>query len=337
MTKIAINGFGRIGRAFLKEVLKQDNIEVVAINDLADLENLAYLLKYDSAYGKAHFDIEVKKGMLVASGHEIAYFSEKDPALLPWKKLGVDIVVESTGFFASAEKARIHINAGAKRVVVSAPFEGGDSAARDTILMGINEHDLAPHDITSNASCTTNAASTPIAVLHKKLGVEKAILSTVHAYTATQRLVDSPDAKDWRRGRAGAVSIVPSTTGAAIAVTKAIPDLAGKFDGISLRVPTLTGSLADITFISSKPTSVEEVNKILSDAAMTPELAGILGVTNEELVSADIVGNTHAAIVDLAFTKVVGGNLVKILAWYDNEAGYASTLVRHVQNAAAYI
>ncbi len=233
----------------------------------------------------------------------------------------------------------MHIAAGAKRVVVSAPFEGKHElvdGVEDTVLMGINESNLRSCPVTSNASCTTNSASPVMQVLHETLGIEKAILSTVHAYTATQKLVDSPDAKDWRRGRAGAANLVPSTTGAAIAVTKAIPALAGKFDGIALRIPLVTGSLADLTFLAKRNTTVEEVNKLLSDAAATERWKKILSVTNEQLVSSDIIGDTHASIVDLSFTKVVGGNLVKVLAWYDNEAGYTFTLMEHVLATARY-
>lgn len=337
--KIAINGLGRIGRAFLKLALDRKDMEVIAINDLADIENIAYLLKYDSAYGRSGLKIETAKDSLTVDGQKIAYYQEKDPSMLPWKKLGVDVVVESTGFFASPDKAKVHIDAGAKRVVVSAPFEGKHElvgGVEDTVLLGINEENLKTCAITSNASCTTNAVSPVIQILNETLGVEKAILSTVHAYTATQRLVDSPDAKDWRRGRAGAANIVPSTTGAAIAVTKAIPELAGKFDGIALRIPVITGSLSDVTLITKRNTTVEEINEIFKKAAKEDRWKGIFKTSEEQLVSSDIVGDTHASIADLAFTKVVGGNLVKVLAWYDNEMGYTAALIEHVARTAQY-
>ncbi|MEK7192952.1 MAG: type I glyceraldehyde-3-phosphate dehydrogenase [Patescibacteria group bacterium] len=331
--RVAINGLGRIGRAFLKLAYKKSEIEIVAINDLSDINNLAYLIKYDSAYGRAQISAEAKTGSLIIDGRSIVYLSEKDPEKLPWQSLGIDVVVESTGFFSSPEKAAVHLKAGAKRVVVSAPFEGhhenGDGK-KDTILMGINESDLEGCLISSNASCTTNAVSPVMQILEEKIGIEKAILSTVHAYTSSQRLVDSPDEKDWRRGRAGSVNIIPSTTGAAVAVTKAIPALDQKFDGIALRVPIITGSLADITFITKRNTTKEEINDILEKASIETRWQNILKITHDQIVSSDIIGDTHAAIVDVAFTKVVGGNLCKVLSWYDNEMGYTSTLVDHV-------
>ena len=336
--KVAINGFGRIGRAFLKRALEEKEITIVAINDLATIENLAYLLRYDSAYGRSNLDIKTQAGKFIIEGREIAYFSEKDPTKLPWGTLGVDVVVESTGFFTSPEKAKVHMEAGAKRVVVSAPFEEKhEGEENDTVLLGINEGNLKTCPITSNASCTTNASSPVIQILHEAIGVEKAILSTVHAYTATQKLVDSADTKDWRRGRAGSVSIIPSTTGAAIAVTKAVPALEGLFDGISLRVPILTGSVADITFISKRDTTVEEVNEALKKASTDTRWKGVFTVTSDPIVSADIIGERFAAIADLSYTKVVGGNLVKVLSWYDNEAGYTETLVGHVIKTGQYV
>ncbi|MBX4215563.1 type I glyceraldehyde-3-phosphate dehydrogenase [Candidatus Parcubacteria bacterium] len=339
MTKVAINGLGRIGRAFLRLAMEREGLEIVAVNDLGDIDNLAYLLKYDTAYGKSALKVEAKKDgkepYLSINGRRVRVLSEKEPKQLPWKDLGIDVVVESTGFFESYEGARGHIEAGAKRVVISAPAKGDGEGV--TVLMGINEDALQKFPISSNASCTTNAGSPIMAILDEELGIEKAILSTVHAYTATQKLVDSPDKGDLRRGRAGAQNIVPSTTGAAIAVTKALPSLAGKFDGIALRVPVVAGSIADVTFISKKTTSVEEVNAILEKAAGEERWQGIFSVTREPLVSSDIVGNTHGGIADLAFTKVVGGNLVKVLVWYDNEMGYAMTLLRHVQKAGEFI
>ena len=330
--RVAINGLGRIGRAFLKIALERSELEVVAVNDLGDLENLAYLLRYDSAYGHYAHPVTVKEKILVVNGHEVCACQEKEPARLPWHDLQIDVVVESTGFFISYDQAKAHLDAGARKVVVSAPVKGDPvpGIVGATVLMGINDSALATCQISSNASCTTNSASSVIQILLETIGIEKAILNTVHGYTATQKLVDSPDARDFRRGRAAAVNIVPSTTGAAEAVTQAIPALAGKFDGLALRVPILTGSIADITFIAKRMTTVEEVNKILTDASLTPRWRDIFTVTTEPLVSSDIIGSRHASIADLGLTKVVGGNLVKVMAWYDNEVGYTHTLVQHV-------
>jgi glyceraldehyde 3-phosphate dehydrogenase len=338
--RVAINGAGRIGRAFLKLASENPSLEVVAINDLADIENIAYLMKYDSAYGRSNLDIKADKvaGMLHINGKQVKYLSEKDPSVLPWAVNNVDIVLESTGLFTSHEKASAHIKAGAKRVVISAPAkdEAGTPQAV-TVLIGINDSDLSKGQITSNASCTTNAASPLISILHEKIGIEKAILNTTHAYTASQALVDAPNKKDWREGRAAAMNMAPSSTGAAIATTKVITDLAGKFDGISIRVPIVTGSIVDITFIAKRATSVEEVNTILRDAAKDVRWQGIFDATDEELVSRDIVGNPHASIADLKMTRVVDGNLVKVLAWYDNEGGYTHALVKHVVEAGKLI
>lgn len=329
---MAINGLGRIGRAFLKIAARRPELELVAINDLGALENLAYLLRYDSAYGRSALKIETRENELVVEGQPIRFFQVKEPAQLPWGQLGVEVVVESTGVFESYVKACAHLDAGAHKVVITAPVkdEPPPGVVGATVLLGINENKFAGCQISSNASCTTNAASPVIQIMLATVGIEKAILNTVHAYTASQKIVDSPDTRDWRRGRAGAWNIVPSTTGAAIAVTQAIPELAGLFDGIAIRVPVLTGSLIDLTFLAKRQTSVEEVNALLRQAAGEERWRGIFAVTEEELVSADIVGAPHASIADLKFTKVVGGNLVKILAWYDNEAGYAHTLVNHV-------
>ncbi|OGI61698.1 type I glyceraldehyde-3-phosphate dehydrogenase [Candidatus Nomurabacteria bacterium RIFCSPHIGHO2_01_FULL_39_9] len=335
---VAINGFGRIGRLFFRQAIANQSLKIVAINDLGDKENLAYLLKYDTVYGR--FDEELKvtdKGFSV-SGQEIIYLQQKDPTLLPWKDFGVDIVVESTGVFESYEKAKVHITSGAKRVVITAPAKDVDGPEGKTVLMGINETDLKTCNISSNGSCTTNAASPVIQIMNETIGIEKAILSTVHAYTATQNIVDGPTkGKDFRRGRAGAQNIAPSTTGAAVAVTRAIPELALKFDGIAMRVPTVSGSIADITFISKKKTTVEEINDIFKKAALDSRWKGILKVVEDQIVSSDIVGEPYGAIVDLGFTKVVDGNLVKVLSWYDNEMGYVATLVNHVLKAAENI
>lgn len=339
--RIAINGFGRIGRAFLKVAMKREEIDIVAVNDLGDINNFAYLLKYDTAYGVSLFDVsaDTKNSELVVDNMRIKFISEKDPTKLPWKDLNIDIVVESTGLFTSAEKANAHIVAGAKRVVVSAPIKDEKDATLkgETVLMGLNEDKIKVCNITSNASCTTNAGSPLIAILDEKIGIEKAVLNTVHAYTASQSIVDGPNKKDWREGRAAAQNIVPSSTGAAIAVTKVIKQLENKFDGISIRVPVVTGSIVDITFIAKRNTSKDEVNQILRDASKSDNWHGIFSVTDEPLVSNDIKGNSHASIADLAMTRVVDGNLVKVLAWYDNEIGYTYTLVEHVVKAGRFV
>lgn len=339
MAKIAINGFGRIGRLLFRQLFGASGMEVVAINDLGDLENLAYLLKYDTAYGKYGRKVEVDGSDLVVDGTRVKVLQIKDPATLPWKDLGVDVAVEATGIFESFEKASVHLTAGAKRVVITAPAKDEEGTmGGKTVLMGVNEGELSTCNISSNASCTTNSASPVIQVLSEKLGISKAILSTVHAYTATQNLVDGPTkGKDFRKGRAGAQNIAPSTTGAAIAVGRVIKELDGKFDGISLRVPIVTGSLADITFVSKRPTTVEEVNSILEEASRDPRWQGILSVTRDQVVSSDIVGELTGALVDLSFTKVIDGDLVKVLSWYDNEAGYVSTLIRHIKEAVKFI
>jgi glyceraldehyde 3-phosphate dehydrogenase len=336
--RVAINGFGRIGRAFARLSHGRD-IEIVAVNDLGSLDNLAYLLKYDTVYGRAPFSVAVRPpknetgGALMIDGKEVKFFSEKDPAMLPWKDLAIDVVIESTGFFTEYEKAQAHITAGARRVVITAPVKG-DSPLGATVLMGVNEEKLATCQITSNASCTTNASSPVIAILDEAIGIEKAVLATTHAYTASQSIVDGPSKKDMREGRAAAQNIVPTSTGAAIAVAQAYSSLIGKFDGISLRVPVSAGSIADITFIAKRETTREEVNTILRDAAAASRWAGIFKTTDEDLVSSDIVGEPWASIADLSMTRVVDGNLVKVLAWYDNEMGYTESLVRHVIAAA---
>lgn len=335
--RVAVNGLGRIGRAFVKLAREREEIEVVAVNDLGDMANLMYLLKYDSAYGRANFDIAMMTGedgnlYFKIDGTWIRFFSEKNPTHLPWGQMNIDVVVESTGFFTEYDKAALHVRAGAKKVVITAPAHGTppEGMTAGTILVGVNEKKFATCQISSNASCTTNSASPVVQILHGKIGIEKAMLSTVHGYTATQKLVDSPDAKDFRRGRAGAVNIVPSTTGAAEAVTQAITELEGKFDGLAFRVSTITGSIADITFLASRDTSVEEVNTILREAALEDRWKKVFAVTTEPLVSTDIIGIRYASIADLGLTKVVDGNLVKVCAWYDNEMGYTASLVEHV-------
>lgn len=329
--RVAVNGFGRIGRAFLKIAWERPEIEIVAVNDLGSIESLAYLLKYDTVYKKWGHDVKAGDGKLLVDGKEIKFISEKDTANLPWKDLNIDVVVESTGLFTSYDKANFHIVQGAKKVVISAPAKDGDGTVEgETILLGVNEEKFGTCDITSNASCTTNAASPLIGILDDAIGIEKAILNTVHGYTASQALVDGPSKKDLREGRAAAQNIVPSSTGAAIAVSKAYPSLVDKFDGISIRVPVPAGSIVDVTFIAKRDTAKEEVNEILANASKDSRWAKIFSVTNEPLVSSDILGESHASIADLEMTRVVGGNLVKVMAWYDNEMGYTYTLVDHV-------
>jgi len=339
-TRVVINGFGRIGRTFFRMAYDNPHFEIVAINDLGDLENLAYLLTYDTAYGKGPYDsVETKEGHLIVNGKDIAFYSEREPKNLPWGKHEVDVVVEATGVFASYEKAKVHLEAGAKRVVISAPVKDDPKAANvdgATILMGVNDEKLTGLNVTSNASCTTNAAGPLISILDAAIGIEKAILNTVHAYTATQALIDGPNKKDFRKGRAAAQNIIPTSTGSAISVTKAYTKLENKFDGIAMRVPVPVGSIIDITFIASRDTTVEEVNKALGDAALSDAWKNLFAVTDEDLVSSDIIGARYAAIADLAFTRVVDGNLVKVLAWYDNETSYTHTLVEHVAAIARY-
>ncbi|MBP9821687.1 MAG: type I glyceraldehyde-3-phosphate dehydrogenase [Candidatus Pacebacteria bacterium] len=338
--RVAINGFGRIGRAFLKIAWENPAIEVVAVNDLGSIESLSYLLQYDTVYRTWGHKITHEDGNIVVDGKSVKFLSEKDGTKLPWKDLDIDVVVESTGLFTSYEKSQFHIDQGAKKVVITAPAKsdtarlndgvGQGSAAGETILLGVNEEKFGTCPITSNASCTTNAASPLIGILDEAIGIEKAILNTVHGYTASQSLVDGPSKKDLREGRAAAQNIVPSSTGAAIAVTKAYPSLEGLFDGISIRVPVPAGSIVDVTFIAKRATTAEEINAILTKAATDARWSNIFAVTNEPLVSSDILGNSHASIADLALTRVVGGNLVKVMGWYDNEMGYTHTLVEHV-------
>lgn len=333
--KIAINGFGRIGRLFLRQLMASNdkNLEVVAINDLGDAENLAYLLKYDTIYRTYPGTVEVSDGNIVVDGKTIKFLQIKDASQLPWKDLAVDVVLESTGVFESYEKAKVHIDAGAKRVVLSAPAKDEDNDFGKTILMGVNEESLKTCQISSNASCTTNAASPVITIMSETIGVQKALLNTVHAYTATQNIVDGPvkGSKDYRRGRAGAQNIAPSTTGAAIAITRIIPELEGKFDGVAFRTPVISGSAANITFLAKRKTTPEEINKIFKEASESPRWKGVLAVTEDQLVSSDIIGMPYGAIIDLKFTKVIDGDLVNVLSWYDNEYGYVTTLLKHVQ------
>ena len=335
MVKVAINGFGRIGRLFFRQAFGNKNIGVVAINDLGSIENLAYLLKHDSVYGSFDKSVKVEGNNLIVGGKRVECLQIKEPGKLPWKKLGVDIVVEATGVFDSFATAKDHLRAGAKRVVITAPADDADGKEGATVLLGINENKLSSVKLSSNASCTTNAASPVIAVISEKLGIEKAMLSTVHGYTATQSLVDGPvKGHDWRRGRAAAANISPSWTGAAIATTRAVKSLAGKFDGASMRVPIITGSLSCIIMLVSRPTTVEEINNIFKEAEKEERWKGILRTTTNQLVSSDIVGDPYAAIIDLGLTKVVDGDLCAVFSWYDNEFGYTNTLVQHVIKVA---
>lgn len=327
MTKrIAINGFGRIGRNAFKIAFDRADIEVVAINDLTDNKTLAHLLKHDSSYGEYAHDVSSDEHSITVDGKKIQTFAETDPAKLPWGDLAVDVVIESTGFFVDPAKARAHIDpAGAKKVIISAPAKG-DGA--DTIVLGVNDDKIkqGTTDVVSNASCTTNCITPVMAVLEGHFGIDKAMMTTVHSYTASQKLQDAP-AKDLREARAAAENIVPTTTGASIAAAKALPALEGRFGGLSVRVPTPVVSMSDFVVVLKRDVTVEEVNDTFRKAAAEPFYQGILDVTEEELVSSDFKGNSHSCIVDLPLTAVVGGNMLKVVAWYDNEWGYSNRLV----------
>lgn len=330
-TKIAINGFGRIGRNAFKIAFDRSDLEVVAINDLTDTKTLAYLLKHDSNYGAYQQDVSYDETGIVVAGQHIAVLAERDPAALPWSALGVELVIESTGRFTDKESAELHIKAGAQRVVISGPSK---SDGVDTIVLGANEDSLdGASSVVSNASCTTNSLGAVMAILDAEFGVEKSLLTTVHSYTASQALQDAP-AKDLREGRNAAENIVPTTTGAAIAVTKTLPQLEGKFDGLSIRVPTPVVSISDITVLLGRNATVETINNAFRKAAAEPYYRGILGVSEEPLVSRDYIGNSHSGVVDLLLTKVVGGNLAKVMVWYDNEWGYSNRLVELVADVA---
>ncbi|MBO4854896.1 type I glyceraldehyde-3-phosphate dehydrogenase [Candidatus Saccharibacteria bacterium] len=324
MVRIAINGFGRIGRNAFKIAFDRNDAEIVAINDLTDAKTLAHLLKYDSNYGTYAHDVQADDQGIIVDGKHIRVFAEKDPAALPWADLGIDVVIESTGFFTDPAAARAHINAGAKRVVISAPAKGEGAK---TIVLGVNEDQITYDDeIISNASCTTNCIAPVMKVLEDNIGIEKAMMTTVHSYTASQKLQDAP-AKDIREARAAAENIVPTTTGASKAAALTIPTLQGKFNGLSVRVPTPVVSLSDITAVTKRDTSKEEINDLFKKAAADPYYQGILAATEEELVSIDYRGNSNSSIVDLKLTDVIGGNLIKVVAWYDNEWGYSNRLV----------
>ena len=324
MVRIAINGFGRIGRNAFKIAFDRGDVEVVAINDLTDAKTLAHLLKYDSNYGIYDKDVKSDDQNIIVDGKSIRVFAEKDPAALPWRDLGVDVVIESTGFFTDPAAARAHITAGARKVVISAPAKGEGAK---TIVLGVNEDQLTVEDdIVSNASCTTNCIAPVMKVLEDNIGIDKAMMTTVHSYTASQKLQDAP-AKDIREARSAAENSVPTTTGASKAAALTIPTLKGKFNGLSVRVPTPVVSLSDITAVTKRETSVEEINELFKRAAADPYYQGILDATDEELVSIDYRGNSHSSIVDLKLTDVIGGTLIKVVAWYDNEWGYSNRLV----------
>ena len=332
MIYVAINGFGRIGRQSFRAAWDRKKIKIVAINDLTDTKTLAHLLRYDTAYGTWLKEVSYDDKHLIVEGKKIPVFAEKEPNLLPWKKLKVDVVLECTGRFTSQDGAGLHLKAGAKKVIISAPAKGG---VVPTYVMAVNSKLVGKEKLKAinNASCTTNCIAPVMAVLEEKFGIEKAMMTTVHGYTADQNLQDGPH-KDLRRARAAAENIVPTTTGAAVATTEAIPSLHGKFDGLAIRVPVPTVSLSDVTAILLKDATVEQVNNAFVAAAKSPRYKGILDVTNEELVSSDFIGNTHSAIVDLTLTNVIGNNMVKVVAWYDNEAGYANRLVEMAEEFA---
>ncbi len=329
-TRVAINGFGRIGRNAFKVAFERSDIEIVALNDLTDTKTLAHLLKFDSNYGTYEHKVGYDDTGIVVKGKHIDVLAEKDPAALPWKKYKVDVVIESTGFFVKPELAKAHISAGAEKVVLSAPAKGDHAGDATTVVLGVNEDDLEKAgDIISNASCTTNCITPVAAVIESNFGIEKAMMTTVHSYTASQKLQDAP-AKDLREARNAAENIVPTTTGASKAAALALPALQGIFGGMSVRVPTPVVSLSDFVIMTKKAVSVEEVNAVFKKAAKEPYYQGILDVTEEELVSSDFIGNSHSAIVDLNLTAVVGGNMLKVVAWYDNEWGYSNRLVEVV-------
>lgn len=326
-TRVAINGFGRIGRNAFKVAFERSDLDIVAINDLTDTRTLAHLLKYDSNYGTYEHKVDFDDKHVIVDGKKIDVFAENDPAVLPWKEQKVDVVIESTGFFVKPELAKAHITAGAKRVVISAPAKGEGAT---TVVLGVNEEELEKgNEIISNASCTTNCITPVAAVIESNFGIEKAMMTTIHSYTASQRLQDAP-AKDLREARNAAENIVPTTTGASIAAAKALPALEGIFGGMSVRVPTPVVSLSDFVIITKKKVTVEEVNDAFKKAVKEPFYQGILDATEEELVSSDYIGNSHSAIVDLKLTAVIDGNMLKVVAWYDNEWGYSNRLVEVV-------
>ncbi|WP_411032072.1 type I glyceraldehyde-3-phosphate dehydrogenase [Spongiimicrobium sp. 3-5] len=324
--KIAINGMGRIGRAALKVILDTPSLELVAVNDIVAIENIAYLLKYDSVYGIYEKEVDHDENHLIVNGKKIQYNSERNPEALPWKENKIDVVIESTGFFTAREDAEKHIKAGAKTVVISAPTKSADTP---TVVHGVNSKD-GNTSIFSCASCTTNNISPVVEVLGRRIGIKKAIMTTIHAYTASQSMVDGPSKKNFRMGRAGAANIVPTTTGAAVATTKALPEYAGKFDGVAIRVPIPVGSLSDMTFVTERPVTVAEINAIFEEEAKSARYANVLTTTTEPIVSSDIVKSPYASTVDLGMTRVVDGDLLKVMTWYDNEWGFTNQMIRQI-------
>jgi len=324
MAKVAINGFGRIGRAAFKIILDTPELDLVGVNDIMPLDNLAYLLKYDTVYGKYDKEVEVGDGALIVDGEEYPFFAERDPSDLPWGESDLDIAFECTGIFRTQEGLEKHLEAGAKFVILSAPAK---SEGIPTIVHGVNVPEDESVRYLSCASCTTNCITPVVEVMGRRVGVENAIMTTIHAYTSTQAIVDGPS-KQFRRGRAAAANFVPTTTGAAIATTKVLPELVGRFDGVAVRAPIPVGSISDIIFVTTRETSVEEINDIFREEAASDKYRGILGVAEDAIVSADIIGDTHASIVDVGMTQVVNGTLVKIMSWYDNEWGFTSQMIR---------
>lgn len=326
MVKVGINGLGRIGRAAMKIILETPGLEFAGANDIAPLDNIAYLIRYDTVYGRYEKSVEVQDGNLVIDGVSYPYFSERDPANIPWKDAGAEVVIESTGFFRTEEDARKHIQAGAKNVVISAPAKSKETPM---VVYGVNTED-GDAQVYSCASCTTNCITPVVEIMHRRIGVAKAIMTTIHAYTSTQAIVDGPSGKDFRRGRAGAANFVPTTTGAAVATTKVVTDLAGKFDGVAIRGPIPVGSIADMIFLTERETTEDEINQIFREEAASDRYKNVLAASDEPLVSSDIVGDPHASIVDLPMTRVVDGNLVKVMSWYDNEWGFTNQMIREI-------
>lgn len=330
-TRVAINGFGRIGRNVFKVLFERSDIEVVALNDLTDNATLAHLLKYDTTYGMYSHEVSADEDSITIDGTKIQILSEREPSKLPWGDLNVDVVVESTGFFVDPDKAKAHVDAGAKKVIISAPAKGEGADNAHTVVLGVNDDSLesSSADVLSNASCTTNCISPVMSIVQNEFGIDKAMMTTIHSYTADQNLQDGPH-KDLRRARAAALNIIPTSTGATIAAAKVIPELEGNFDGMAIRVPTAVGSLSDFVIITKQPVTVESVNEAFKEAAKQPYYQGILEVTEDPIVSHDIVGNSHSSIVDLSLTKVTGDNMLKVVAWYDNEWGYSNRLAELV-------
>lgn len=330
-TRVAINGFGRIGRAAFRIALQKKNIEIVAINDLTDAKTLAHLLQYDSVFGKFGREVSAHDNAIVIDKKIYTVLSQKDPSKLPWKRLQVDVVLECTGRFTESSEAAVHLKAGARKVIISAPVKGGRAPM---MIMGVNHEKYdSSVDMVSNASCTTNCITPVAQIMQAKFGIQKAMMTTIHSYTSDQRLHDSPHS-DLRRARAAAHNIIPTTTGAAVSTAEAIPELKGLFDGLAIRVPTIDVSLSDFTFLLKRKTTKEEVNRVLKTASQSSRYLGILGVTEKQLVSSDFIGDSRSSIVDLSLTQVVDGDLVKIIAWYDNEWGYSNRLVEMISLVA---